>query len=84
MHPFLGSMAIVIAAATPSAPADNVSVQAAPPTATVLAAAPSPAGRSYQQAIAVQRSAEPAANEAIRRQIEFRVLTPALSGDGGG
>ena len=56
-------------------------VLAAP--ATVPVAAPAPSGRRThdQQAITVER---PASDELIQQQLQFRVVMPAYSGDGGG
>ena len=85
MLPFFGSMAIVIAAATtPSATETTGTVQPAPVTAPIVAAPASRHHRNDQQAISVERSAASDADEAIRQQLQLRVLMPALSGDGGG
>jgi len=78
-------MAIVIAAATsPSAPATTDAVQPASVSTPVVAAAPSRRQGYDQQSFSVQRSAESAADEAIQQQLAWRVLMPALAGDGGG
>jgi hypothetical protein len=89
MLPFFGTTAIVIATlAAPAAPAPSASpdaVRAAPAAAaTITAAAPSRRRGRPQQAISIERPAPPTEEEAIRKQMELRVLIPALSGDGGG
>jgi hypothetical protein len=84
MLSFLGSTAILIAAATsPSAPQDAGAQQPARVTARVLAAAPSQR-LPNQQAVNVAPSAAAAGDRALRQQRELHVLMPALSGDGGG
>jgi len=83
--PFLGSVAIVFAALAPvSAPASPESVQAAPVTVPVAAAAPSRRRRHHQEAVNVRPSAPSSDDQAIEEQMRMRVLMPALSGDGGG
>jgi hypothetical protein len=46
-------------------------------------AAPASPARSDQQSMSGQRSGRSADDEAIQQQLQFRVLLPPLSGDGG-
>jgi hypothetical protein len=89
MLPFFGTTAIVIATlAAPAAPAPSASpdaVRAAPAAAVrITAAAPSRPRGGPQHAISIERPRPPTDEEAIRTQMELRVLMPPLSGDGGG
>ena len=84
MLPFLGSTAILIAAATsPSAPQSASALQPARVTARVLVPAPSQRGPD-QQSVSVAPSAAAASDGALRQQRELHVLMPVVSGDGGG
>jgi hypothetical protein len=87
MLPFFGTMAIMIATlAGPPALDSSDAVRAAQPAASVTTAAAADAkGRpGQQQAISTNRPAPPTDEQVIRQQLEFRVLMPPLSGDGGG
>jgi hypothetical protein len=82
----ISTAAIVIAAVTaPSVPATT----GAGPSATVSvstparAAAPSRRHRDNDQVVGIERSATSVDDEAIQRQLQFSVLLPPLSGDGG-
>ena len=85
MLPFFGITALVIAAATTSQPAPAFDT-AAPPAiaAPVLAAAPSRRNQRQQQAVNAQPSGQPSHDELLEERLRMRVLSPALSGDGGG
>lgn len=84
MLSFLGSTAILIAAATSPSAAQNASAQQpARVTARVLAATPAQRGPD-RQAVNVGPSAAERAGDGIRQQQQLHVLMPVLSGDGGG
>jgi hypothetical protein len=90
------SFALVVAFGTAGAAASAKTVQSAPVPAKVAQSAPNansnasvaapasaPAPTHDQQSFTGQRSARSADAEAIQQQLQFRVLMPPLSGDGG-
>ncbi|MDB5094244.1 MAG: hypothetical protein JWO85_2345 [Candidatus Eremiobacteraeota bacterium] len=88
MLPFFGTTAILIATlAGPPALDSSDAVRAPQPAASVTTAASADAAKGaprQQQAISTNRPAPPTEEQVIRQQLEFRVLMPPLSGDGGG
>jgi hypothetical protein len=75
--------AMVIAAVNAPLPPTTHATQPPPPSTTVLAAASSRRHRDDRPLVSIESSATSADEEAIQRQLQFRVLMPPLSGDGG-